>query len=487
MQDTVLLLPLPSALCFGMAWWTIRSGKAYGRRWAIAASVLVLLPAIPLLILSLSFPRGPLLISVLLFAIGVAGIVAFARKNSTASPTAPAKPPRIKGDGTSRLSELLAWGVGIAGAVLGINVYSRWAYAHGLRSQFGVFWWIEFAFAILISTGLHECGHAFVGRALGMRIRMFVVGPLQWRIQDGRWKFKFVPGKIVSGGGSTGVVPTNPQQSRLYEIWMIAGGPAASLLTGALFLWLMFSSKGRPYEQFWEVFALTATLSMVGVLVNLIPLRSEMFYSDGAQIYQLLTGGPWADLHRAMTMVRATLVTPLRPRDFDFQALQSAANHFPSGRQAALLHLNLSSYFLDVGRIPECLAETATAATIYNESARDLPPEVLTEFVFNFALFGHDAAAARAWWDHLEARKPTHLGVDYWLARGALLRVEGNPSEAREAWEKANVCAQALPAAGAYEFDRYRTELLRGALDTVPTTSEPAPGVPAPSAVPAPA
>ena len=84
--------------------------------------------------------------------------------------------------------------------------------------------------------------------------------------------------------------------------------------------------------------------------------------------------------------------------------------------------------------------------------------------LFRAAYLQHDAAEARAWWERYEATKPTRLNVDYWLARAALLWVERSFSEARLALEKAEEEARQLPKFGAYEFDRYRCELLRKAV-----------------------
>ena len=81
------------------------------------------------------------------------------------------------------------------------------------------------------------------------------------------------------------------------------------------------------------------------------------------------------------------------------------------------------------------------------------------------------AAEARQWWDLMEAKKPTHLGVDYWLARSALLWIENHNEEAREAWNKTSALAQKLPRAGTYEFDRYRVGLLGAVLGASPATS----------------
>jgi hypothetical protein len=65
----------------------------------------------------------------------------------------------------------------------------------------------------------------------------------------------------------------------------------------------------------------------------------------------------------------------------------------------------------------------------------------------------------------MEAKKPTHFGVDYWLAKSALSWIEGRKDDALEAWETGNLFAQQLPAAGDYEFDRYRCALLHDCIE----------------------
>ncbi len=92
-------------------------------------------------------------------------------------------------------------------------------------------------------------------------------------------------------------------------------------------------------------------------------------------------------------------------------------------------------------------------------------------FVYRTAFLRRDAGAARQWWDRMEAKKPQHLGTDYWLAKSALLWIEGRKEEAREAWQKGDIQAQKLPAAGDYEFDRYRSALLRDCIECEGTSS----------------
>ncbi len=474
----VLAMPLVLAVLYGTAWWKVREGKPAARGWAIAASLAMILLSVPMFIAafyawvhgSRAHGMRSVMLQGVLVAFGIAGLLAFARRDSlNQTPLTPARPARIAGDGTSSLLDKVAWMLAVAGYFLGQYLWASWGRSHHLPFTHGYGFWLLFVVAALIETAAHEFGHASVGRALGMRLRAFIVGPFQWRIRDGRWKFQFLLAKSLSSGGATAVVPTNPEQSHWNEICMIAAGPAMSLCTGALALVAVLTAKGRPYESYWELFALIATFGLVAFAVNLIPVRPEANYSDGARIYQLLSGGPWADLHRALSIVRATLVTPLRPRDFDIQAIHRAAESFTHGHQALLLRLFATSYFLDSGKIPEAREALAKAEQVYRESASDIPAELHSDFVFDNAFLCRDAASARQWWDRMEAKKPTRFGVDYWLARSALLWIEGHLDEAREAWDKGNALAQELPVAGCYEFDRYRYELLRRAMNSAPS------------------
>lgn len=65
-----------------------------------------------------------------------------------------------------------------------------------------------------------------------------------------------------------------------------------------------------------------------------------------------------------------------------------------------------------------------------------------------------------------EGEKTGAPTIDYWLARTALLWIEGNLSEAEQAWHQADARAQNLPHFGAYEFDRNHSTLLRHELDS---------------------
>jgi hypothetical protein len=468
----VLVLPLVLGIVHGAAWWTVKRGKRAARGWAIAASLGTLLFSIPLIVAAfyaLTYaPRGfagILILAVLVLALGVAGLVAFVQPNSTEQALGPAKPPRIAGDGTSWLVDVMAWIVGFVGYFGGRYLWVHWGRTHGISLDRNSSSLVLIVAALLLAAFLHELGHALTGLALGMKLHMFVVGPFQWRIRDGRWTFKFVLAQFFSAGGATAVVPTNPWQPRWREICMIAAGPLANLFTGLIAGYAAIVAKGQPYEPYWSILTIFSTLSLVTFVVNLIPFRPEAAYSDGARIYQLLGGGPWADLHRAFSIVTSTLVTPLRPKDFDIDAIQRAELSFTQGNQALLLRLFASSYFADCGMISQACDAVTEAERIYQESAPDIPADLLTVFVFDNAFLRRDAAKARLWWERMEAKKPTYFGVDYWLAKSALSWIEGRKEEALEAWEKGNLLAQKLPAAGGYEYDRYRCSLLHDCIE----------------------
>ena len=107
------------------------------------------------------------------------------------------------------------------------------------------------------------------------------------------------------------------------------------------------------------------------------------------------------------------------------------------------------------------------AECVYYSSALDLPAELPTEFVFGSAYVRRDAVSAREWRNRMEAKKPTRFNEDYWRAYSALSWIEGRTNEA---WDKCNVPVEQLPNAGAYDFDRYCSSLLRKALDEVSVT-----------------
>ena len=457
------------AICFAMAWYTVRKGLPSARFWVIVPSLLFLAAAAGSL---LRHAQTHLLGALFLVSLGSTGFLVTWRKQSRAVSTGTAPIPKIKGDGTSNLLNHAGAFFSIASYLGSLILWNRWLESRGLPvAHRGL---VQVIVVSLVATFFHELGHASIGMAFKMKLRAFVVGPFLWRIDDGRWKFKFMPAGFLSLGGATGVVPTSATQPAWQQLTMIAAGPATNLYCGILSgaVAIAFTHQPEAYGPYIYPLALFAIINFVDCFTNLIPLRSASGYSDGAQIYQILSGGAWAAYHRTISVVTASLVTPLRPRDFDMQALELASQGISESLHGLRLRLFKFSHFLDCGRLKEAGQAIKEAEAIYSKPGTKLPAELHTVFVFASAYVLRDASAARIWWDRMQALKPKRFNVDYWRASSALNWIEGNLPQANEDWAKCNEKAMNLPAAGAYEFDRYQCALLRRVLDGDTTPPE---------------
>ena len=455
------------AVVFALAWWAVFKRKRSARLWGTGASLITTGVALSPIVFP---PHSVMSFSYSMLALGIAGLVAFGPKFEFVV-LAKAKDAsiRLPGDGTNSLLNKSSQIVFLAIAAYTYHEWSQWVRARDLP-VLDASWkgFIALAIIGLVIALLHELGHAVVGFALGMKLRSFSVGPFQWQIRDGKWEFEFSPGQILIVGGRTGAVPPRADFPRWAQLCMSSGGAAANVVTGIL---AVVAVPGTSTTPLGSLLALFGSWSLVTGAMNLVPFRAGYNYSDGAQIYQLLSNGPWTDYYRAVAAAGSSLVTGVRPKDYDINVIRRAGLTINAGFQGLLLRLFAYNYFLDQGRINEAAESLREAGLIYNESPSHVPVELLPAFVFGSGYLCRDPYATRAWWTHWEATNPTRFNVDYWLAAGALHWIEGNLDEADAAWEKANTQAQQLPRSGAYDFARHCCSLLRRVLDESPMPS----------------
>jgi hypothetical protein len=453
-----------AAAVFGMAWWTVLKGKTSARYWIIIPCLCYILVAIGIVF---SHPTHAAR-AILPLAMGVAGLVVTWRRSTLTMPAQEYVMPKIAGDGTSNLLNKSAQIFGGLAYLAALWACDSWMAHKGLpRANGGLLVLLLVGF---LNTFVHECGHAVIGLALGMRLRAFIAGPFQWRIRDGIWHFQFKPAAILTDEGATGVVPTSVHQPRWHQIAMIAAGPATNLYCGLIALGFAWALSTPAYVDLGLTYplALFGLFGLVSFFYNLIPLRSGTNYSDGAKIWQLLSDGPWADFHLAASVVSSSLVTPLQPKDYDIDAIHRASERINHGTPGLLLRLWAYSHFLDSGRTSEAIQALQDAERVFHDSAANIPAELHTVFVFANAYVRKDAAAARQWWDRMQTKKVTRLGVDHYRAESALHWIEGKLDQANIAWSRSNDFANKLPHAGAYQFDRTCNNLLRQAIDATP-------------------
>jgi len=470
----IFVLPVLIAGLNGVAWWTLRMGKHSARTWALVASLSLLLTGIGLWSVELYLNDRVLTLHPPLFLwiigahvlVGSAGIVAFSSRDSV---LAISHPPRIAGDGTHRFLDTIGMILQV-GATLGLmNLYSRWGGERGLPFTHGVEAWVQWFLVIGLATLLHEAGHALVGIALGMKLRAFVVGPFQFRVIEERWHFAFRPTQLLAFSGAAGLVPVDPAESRWKEIAVIAAGPLVNLFTGAVTAALAYASVGASWAFLWEYFALFATVSLVAGVVNLIPLRPEGLYSDGARILQILRGGPLYDYQRSARFAAAGSVSPIRPRDFDIAAIDRASAHFTTGEVGLLLRLWATEYHLDRDDYPRARSAFADAEAVLKGSASEVRAALLACMVVNAALTRRDAEAARTYWLGMQSKQIDAHDMNYWQAKCAFHWSECRFDLAREAWNAGKEKLAGLPNVGGCNYDRDCQKRLLEIIEPDPT------------------
>jgi membrane-associated protease RseP (regulator of RpoE activity) len=123
-----------------------------------------------------------------------------------------------------------------------------------------------FALAILISVALHECGHMWVARATGMKVRRYFVGfgPTLWstrrpnKLGYTEYGVKAVPvGGFCDIAGMTSIDEIAPEDSRyaMYrqKTWkrvaVLAAGPAMNFVIGLVLIYAIAVIWGLPSLQ----------------------------------------------------------------------------------------------------------------------------------------------------------------------------------------------------------------------------------------------
>ncbi|MBV8630190.1 MAG: M50 family metallopeptidase [Silvibacterium sp.] len=398
-----------------------------------------------------------LTMNTLLLGLGALILIAFMQWDPAADRRAqnPSVTAAQTGDGTiSFLNRIYVF----ADAVLFFLIYDAWmlwALKAGLSRPGWMKGTLELILAAVLAAAWHELGHTLCGLAFRQKLLAFFAGPFQWRFHRGRWQFLFNPAGFLTTGGGTATVPQRTDEPEWRELCVVLAGPVASLIAGAAGLWIAFSLIGTQYESLWFPLAMFGSISLQAAVVNLIPLRTAAGYSDGARILQILRGGVWSDLDRVYRIASATLVTQLRPRNFDIDAIHRvlAAGVIPK-RQQLHLHLLAKTYYLDHGATQEALTEILQAASLYDDCSTSIPATLHTSFILGEVLTRCYAAQARLWWDRMEAKKPTRFNGDYWMARCAVCWLERNRDESHAAWAKAHDYLATMPRTGAFEFDR---------------------------------
>ncbi|MGB6191419.1 MAG: M50 family metallopeptidase [Terracidiphilus sp.] len=326
----------------------------------------------------------------------------------------------------------------------------------------GPWLWLQLGCLILLVLFVHESGHAIAAIALRMKVTRVTIGPFRWSLAGERWHFQW-------GGHHIRLmevlaVPLAMNHFRRRRIIQLLVGPGANLATGLVALIPLYTLQG-PVHGERLVVSIFAVASLTAGIFNLIPFRiGSSGYSDGARIYQLASGGLWAEYQRLQAMMHASVITPRAPREFDIRTIQAAAGTVALGGDQLLMYLTAYACFFDRGEFADAAHALDQAQSFCNETALDIPAEWYSVFVFGFAYLRKDAVTARYWWTKLEADSIYDSHHHQWTSLAALLWSEGRLKEAELAWKRADLWAALLPPSGYAEMERKAVTLLRAAL-----------------------
>ncbi len=482
-----LLVISPIAICITSAITVVQyfRRKSSARTWAIACGGTFLMSSIPLWgafaaiahfggYSAVSMDVGMLALPAIHLAVGVLLIVLFA-PHSSVSELLEVHPSKIKGDGTTSFSYLLAIAVTVAGIIIFDHLIGRWAHQHGLTETPGFIQdQIIFFGALFIATAVHELGHIAAGLSVGMRMLSVRIGFLHMEVESGRWRF--VPPASLKSLFQAGVriIPPNPQQYRKSDAILVgAGGPLASLAAGAIGLLLLLRAKGSFYESAWLLLGQIAALSLVYFLANLIPVQEAATYSDGARIFQIVTGHVMEDYRRIIAVVEAGKIGPSRPRDYDISLIESTASNDLLGRHQTLyLHLIASDYYFDQMRLKDAQSALAKAEAGM-EGAGTVWKENCGALVLRAVSFAQNREMAEKWWERGMNAKAFNPKSDSEFDFLAHCIIKNRLAEADGAWKRQMERTNRMPDIGEKGFDLHYLDHLRKLIDDAPVAAGP--------------
>jgi len=207
----------------------------------------------------------------------------------------------------------------------------------------------------LVSTLMHEAGHAIAARAVGWRVVVFAVWPVSVRLTS--WSIGFE--KLGSGTDHLGwvkTIPSRPDKDTCRN-WstILAAGPATSLVVAvaAFFFavaWLpKWNTPNISMSTIGFGFALGCLASFV---FNLLPNAWSHHKTDGDQIRAM--ADPAYDYHKGRALIwLGTLVSAnVRPRERPSWLLDAArSDHADNYEIAKLLDSTKLASLLDTFEI----------------------------------------------------------------------------------------------------------------------------------------
>lgn len=231
---------------------------------------------------------------------------------------------------------------------------------------------------LFISVLLHELGHLLLGIAGGLKPIAMIVGPFSWQFEDGRkWpSLHIVP---MMQGGLTVCLPKGEDNLKKGLVYLLVGGPLASLLLTAFCLLALSFAPG------WLLLplAVTAFLTAVLTLYNLYPHTIMGMHTDGARLATVLRGGkPYAEMSAQFQMT-AFMISDQGPGCWPQDLIDTLANAedlSPEWRAGQYYRFYQAKFAEDWDQARALLAKAS-------KDLGDMPPVLKNSYLHEEALF----------------------------------------------------------------------------------------------------
>jgi tetratricopeptide (TPR) repeat protein len=215
-----------------------------------------------------------------------------------------------------------------------------------------------FLLLLWLHVVLHECGHALAAVAVGFRVKSVAVGPFVLDKGAKGIRLEFDWRRMLMLGGYVGAVPAIPRGYRQKQMIVVAAGPATSLATGGMLLWVSRLLPGSSLAHLWPLAAMGSVLGFYIGAVNLLPFG----YCDGTTLFHLLFRTRRSDELISLVLRGANPEAPRQPaRDYEQEVKERAeavsqllSAPDPEPLQVGSAYIALGAVELGAQRFREC-------------------------------------------------------------------------------------------------------------------------------------
>jgi hypothetical protein len=344
---------------------------------------------------------------------------------------------------------------GALGALLGSAVITLGSQATGVTNSSALkqeLPWIiaGFLLGIFVAIGLHELGHVIAGLSQGFRFWLLVVGPLRInrlgdRIEVG-WNRS-----VQLAGGLASCVPLDSHDLAKRMTVMVAGGPAASVLSAAA-LWGL--GLVLPPGVRWLAFT-SGLISLMIAFATLTPMQTSNFNSDGARLLMFWRRREQMERWARSATLAGLAVSTQAPRDWPASIVDDARRSIDETLDGLGLASMLYCHEVDRGdfeAVGQCLDHFLQYQEAYPVPFR--PGLRLEGAWFEGAIRGR-AVEARQWLNQsaggMLIEPQTRL-----RAEAAVLLAEGHQEESKAKTEEARRILGALRTPNAMQMAELR-------------------------------